>query len=227
MSYDPSPADSPIHDQGASQASMSGGGSLTSDPEHDPTEHDKGSDAGEKSGGIHMSYARFGAMIATSTIVMFGLMYINTYAWDHVQFSETRLYMAVLMGGTMAVIMLGFMLSMYRNTRWNIAIFVIAIATCAGSLALVRGQTTVQDGSWMRAMIPHHSIAILTSERAEIDDVRVCELAQGIIKAQQREIDEMDWLISDITENGEATTAAEADARPVPEFVGEAIRSCP
>lgn len=217
MSYDPSPADSPIHDQGASQASMSG----------DPTKHDKGSDAGEKSGGIHMSYARFGAMIATSTIVMFGLMYINTYAWDHVRFSETRLYMAVLMGGTMAVIMLGFMLSMYRNTKWNIAIFVIAIATCAGSLALVRSQTTVQDGSWMRAMIPHHSIAILTSERAEIDDVRVCELAKGIIEAQQREIDEMDWLISDITENGEATTAAEADARPVPEFVGEAIRSCP
>lgn len=226
MSYDPSPADPPIHDQGAARASMSEQGSPTPDPEHALTEHDKGSDTGEKSGGIHMSYARFGAMIATSTIVMFGLMYINTYAWGHARFSETRLYMAVLMGATMAVIMLGFMLSMYRKTRWNIAIFVIAFATFAGSLALVRSQTTVQDSSWLSAMIPHHSIAILTSEQAEIDDVRVCELAKAIIEAQQREIDEMDWLISDIAENGAATTAAEADARPVPEFGGEAIRSC-
>jgi hypothetical protein len=206
---------------------MSGRDPLPSDHDRDPAESDKAPDAGEQSGGIHMSYARFGAMIATSTIVMFGLMYTNTYAWDHVRFSETRLYMAVLMGGSMAVIMLGFMLSMYRNTRSNIAIFVIAIAAGAGSLALVRSQTTVEDSSWMSAMIPHHSIAILTSERASIADVRVCELAHSIIEAQQREIDEMEWLISDIAENGEATTAADADARPVPEFVGAAIRSCP
>lgn len=119
------------------------------------------------------------------------------------------------------------MLSMYRKPKWNIAIFVLAIAAFAGSLALVRSQVTVQDSSWMRAMIPHHSIAILTSERAEIDDVRVCELATSIIEAQQREIDEMDWLISDIADNGKATTAAEAKSRPVPEFVGEAIRTCP
>lgn len=79
----------------------------------------------------------------------------------------------------------------------------------------------------MRAMIPHHSIAILTSGRANLDDVRVCALATSIIEAQQSEIDEMDWLLSDIAENGEATTPAEAAARPVPEFVGRAIRSCP
>ena len=174
-----------------------------------------------------MSYGKFGAMIATSTVVMLGLMYLNTYSWGHVRWSETRAYMAVLMGATMAVIMLGFMLSMYKNTRLNIAIFVVAIATFAGSLAIVRSQVTVQDSSWMRAMIPHHSIAILTSERAEIDDVRVCELAKGIIEAQKREIDEMDWLIADIAENGKALTAAEAEARAVPEFSGSAIRTCP
>lgn len=174
-----------------------------------------------------MSYARFGAMIATSTLVMFGLMYLNTYAWDHVRFSETRAYMAFLMGGVMAIIMLGFMLSMYRSAKINIGIFVLAIAVFAGSLALVRSQVTVQDGSWMRAMIPHHSIAILTSENAEIDDVRVCELAESIIEAQKREIDEMEWLLADIAENGTADTAAEAEARPIPEFAAEAIRSCP
>nr|WP_197536894.1 DUF305 domain-containing protein [Ilumatobacter coccineus] len=197
-------------------------------PEHHADAHDhdaEGNDAG--SHGVHMSYGRFAAMIATSTIVMFGLMYLNTYSFDHVRWSETRFYMALLMGSVMAFIMLGFMLSMYKSTKINIAIFVASIVVFAASLGLVRSQATVQDTSWMRAMIPHHSIAILTSERAEIDDVRVCELATSIIEAQQREIDEMDWLIDDIAENGKATTAAEAAERPVPEFTGDAIRSCP
>ena len=204
-------------------AQNSGSGGDTMQREQDAPSHDSSS----KGGGVHMSYGKFGAMIATSTVVMLGLMYLNTYSWGHIRWSETRAYMAVLMGATMAVIMLGFMLSMYKSTRLNIAIFVVAIATFAGSLAIVRSQVAVQDSSWMRAMIPHHSIAILTSERAGIDDVRVCELAKGIIEAQKREIDEMDWLIADIAENGKALTAAEAEARAVPEFSGSAIRTCP
>lgn len=79
----------------------------------------------------------------------------------------------------------------------------------------------------MSAMIPHHSIAILTSERADISDARVCELAVGIIEAQRREIQEMSWLIDDIDEHGPAATRAEADERPVPSFEGTSDRSCP
>jgi hypothetical protein len=176
--------------------------------------------------GVHMSYRRFAAMIGTSTVVMFILMYLNTYAWDHVRWSETRFYMAFLMGSTMAVIMLGFMLSMYRDKRVNIGIAAGAVVVFALSLWLVRSQETVQDRSYMRAMIPHHSIAILTSERSELDDLRVCDLAVGIIQAQRREIAEMDWLINDIGKNGKATTVADAKARPVPDFPGESIRTC-
>jgi len=174
-----------------------------------------------------MSYGRFAVMIVTSTVVMFGLMYLNTYAWDHARFSETRTYMALLMGSAMAVIMLGFMLSMYGRTAVNVGIFVTAVAVFAGSLWLVRSQATVEDASYMRAMIPHHSIAILTSERSELSDVRTCELAVGIIEAQRREIAEMDWLVADIAANGPAETAAEAASRPVPEFTGTALRTCP
>ena len=145
-----------------------------------------------------MSYARFAAMIATSTIVMFGLMYLNTYALDHVTFSETRTYMAILMGAVMAVIMLAFMLSMYTNKAVNIGIFVGALIVAAGSLFLVRSQVTVQDVSYMKAMIPHHSIAIMTSRRAELSDPRVRELADGIIEAQVREIAEMKALIEEL-----------------------------
>lgn len=164
------------------------------------------------------SYARFGAMIATSTAVMFALMYLNTYAFDHVRFSETRFYMAFVMGATMAVIMLGFMLGMYRSRKVNVAILAGSVAVFALALFLVRSQATVEDRSYMKAMIPHHSIAILTSERANIDDARVRKLADGIIEAQRREIAEMSWLIDDIAENGVAATDEEAKARPVPDF---------
>lgn len=155
-----------------------------------------------------LPYGRFAAMIATSTVVMMGLMYLNTYAFDHVLWSETRAYMALLMGATMAVIMLTFMLHMYRRTAINLAIYVGSIAVFCVSLFLVRSQTTVQDVSYMRAMIPHHSIAILTSERAEISDPRVRELADGIIEAQRREIAEMKRLIADLT-TGEGDPAAD------------------
>ncbi|HSP25198.1 MAG TPA: DUF305 domain-containing protein [Saliniramus sp.] len=143
-------------------------------------------------------YGRFAAMIATSTLVMYGLMYLNTYAFDHVTFSETRAYMAVVMGATMAIIMLSYMLGMYKNSRINIGIYLASILVFAGALYLVRSQVTVDDTSYMRAMIPHHSIAILTSERAEITDPRVRELADEIIAAQRREIAEMQELIAEL-----------------------------
>ncbi|MCF7747232.1 DUF305 domain-containing protein [Sulfitobacter sp. M39] len=152
-----------------------------------------------------MSYWRFFAMIITSTVVMFGLMYLNTYAIDHVFFSETRSYMALYMGAVMAIIMLAFMLGMYSNRGVNIAIFAGSALVFAVSLFLVRSQSTVDDTAWMRAMIPHHSIAILTSERANISDPRVRKLADDIIKAQRLEIDEMKALITDL-EGGPAAT---------------------
>ena len=134
-------------------------------------------------------------MIATSTVVMFGLMYLNTYQLDHVSFSETRAYMALVMGATMAIIMLAYMMGMYKNQRANFGIIGGSLAVFAMALWLVRSQVTVDDVSYMRAMIPHHSIAILTSERASITDPRVRKLADQIIATQRREIDEMTALI--------------------------------
>ncbi|WP_122465745.1 DUF305 domain-containing protein [Brevundimonas lutea] len=145
-----------------------------------------------------MSYGRFAAMILTSTGVMFGLMYLNTYAIDHVRFSQTRAWMALLMGAAMAMVMLGFMWPMYRGLRIKLGVLVSALAVFALSLTLVRSQATVDDVSYMKAMIPHHSIAIMTSERAMIRDPRVRRLADDIIAAQRREIDEMTALIAEL-----------------------------
>lgn len=147
-----------------------------------------------------MAYGRFAAMIATSTVVMFILMYLNTYAFEHIFWSETRMWMALLMGATMAVIMLSYMLGMYDNRMVNFGIFAGSVLVFALSLWLVRSQATINDSEYMRAMIPHHSIAIMTSERAQISDPRVRKLADEIIEAQRREIAEMKYLINDLEE---------------------------
>jgi hypothetical protein len=143
-------------------------------------------------------YARFAAMIATSTVVMFGLMYLNTYQLDHVFFSETRVYMALVMGAAMAVVMLAFMLHMYSNRAVNIGIFMGGAVVFIVALWLVRSQATVDQVSYMKAMIPHHSIAILTSSRAQITDPRVRKLADEIVQSQRREIEEMKTLIGEL-----------------------------
>lgn len=150
-----------------------------------------------------MTYTRFLSMVLASTLAMFGLMYLNTYQLSHAWFSETRAYMALLMGASMAILMLGFMWKHYASRGTNLAIMAGAAVLFAGSLWLVRSQSTVEDVSWMKAMIPHHSIAILTSERAGLSDPRVVELAREIVETQRREIAEMEALIADLEARGD------------------------
>lgn len=164
-----------------------------------------------------MSYTRFAAMIVTSTVIMFALMYLNVYRLDHIYWSETRLFMALIMGAVMALVMLAFMWGMYANKRVNFGIIAASLIIFGAALFLVRSQDTVADSAWMKAMIPHHSIAILTSERAHITDPRVRDLADRIIEAQRREIGEMKELLADLDSKTASRTAApnqQAVARP-------------
>ncbi|MGO1474012.1 MAG: DUF305 domain-containing protein [Psychrobacter sp.] len=143
-------------------------------------------------------YLKFSLMILTSTVVMYIMMYFNTYQWDHVYFSETRAYMALYMGAGMAVIMLAFMSNMYKKTKLNLLVYGLSVVMFAVGIWGVRSQATVDQVDWMQAMIPHHSIAILTSSRADIEDPRVRQLADDIIEAQKREIGEMQALIEEL-----------------------------
>jgi len=147
---------------------------------------------------MQMSYWRFAAMVATSTIIMYGVMYLNTYSFEHVFWSETRAWMALVMGAVMAVVMLAFMLNMYKRKSVNLAILAGSAVAFTIALWLVRGQGPGHDTDYIKAMIPHHSIAILTSERAQISDPRVRKLADEIIDAQRREIAEMKSLINEL-----------------------------
>ncbi|MCJ7582540.1 MAG: DUF305 domain-containing protein [Candidatus Aminicenantes bacterium] len=167
------------------------------------------------------NYSKFFAMIGTAMILMYFITYLNSsQILEHFWFSETRLFMTIIMGGSMTLVMLAFMKDKYTNKKANIAIVSGAILMFALAIFLVRSQVTVSDVDYMEGMIPHHSIAILTSENSQIKDLRVRELADGIIEAQRREIKEMEWLIEDIRTNGIANTPEEVDARPVPQFSG-------
>ncbi|SDW02851.1 DUF305 domain-containing protein [Aequorivita viscosa] len=144
-------------------------------------------------------YTKFILMLAASFVAMYITMYLNTYEIDHVYFSLTRFYMTCLGISCMAVIMWFFMRKMYKNKKKNIAILLGSAILFVGALGLVRAQKPiVGDVLWMRAMIPHHSIAILTSKRADIKDPEVKKLADDIIKAQEKEIAEMKAMIKQL-----------------------------
>jgi uncharacterized protein (DUF305 family) len=175
------------------------------------------------------NYGRFWAMVATSTAIGWAAMYLNTYQIDHVFFSWTRVFMAMIMGGVMTAVMMGFMWKMYPKKRTNQAVLGVAAALFVAGLGLVRSQATVGDVAYMQAMIPHHSIAVLTSSRARIEDPRVRKLADGIIEAQVREIEEMKLLIEDVQRNGSrgATQLTARSAKLTPEMeqrAREAVR---
>ena len=176
----------------------------------------------------HGKWTTFFAMIATSIVTMFVLKYSNVYEPDHIFFSQTRMWMALMMGMAMIVIMLGFMWGMYRTRTTKIVVMVAAIAGFLLFLSLARSQATVDDEAWMKAMIPHHSIAVLTSRRAEISDPRVRKLADAIIEAQVKEIAEMKLLLEDIEVNGEMgdnTPLPPRKAELTPELLEEAKKA--
>ena len=153
-----------------------------------------------------MSWGRFAAMIATSVFIMFFLMYQLVYSFDHAMFSANRLVASLVMGCVMTVVMLSFMWSMYQGLGIKIA--VLAVATLSGVVLLFvnRGQALIGDVSFMKSMIPHHSIAINNARKASISEPRVRELADEIIEAQVREIAAMQLLIDDLERNGEQGT---------------------
>jgi hypothetical protein len=152
---------------------------------------------------MKMSWTRFAAMIAASATIMFFLMYQLVYSFDHATFSLNRLIASLLMGCVMAAIMLAFMWSMYEGMAIKLTVLFGAVIAAIALLYVNRSQSLVGDTTFMRAMIPHHSIAINNARRAEISDPRVRQLADQIIASQVREIEEMKLLIADIERNGE------------------------
>ena len=151
---------------------------------------------------MKMGWGRFAAMIATSTVIMFFLMYQLVYEADHLTFSVNRFVASLVMGSVMTVVMLAFMWSMYEGQGTKIAVLAGGALLGIVFLLINRGQVLIDDTRFMKSMIPHHSIAINNARKADISDPRVRKLANQIITSQVREIREMTILIEDIEQNG-------------------------
>jgi hypothetical protein len=151
---------------------------------------------------MKMGWGRFAAMIAASTFIMFFLMDQLIYEADHLTFSVNRLVAALVMGAVMAAVMLAFMWSMYEGERTKVIVLAGAVLLALGLLYVNRSQSLIDDARFMKAMIPHHSIAVNNARKADIRDPRVRELADEIIASQVREIRTMKLLIEDIEQGG-------------------------
>jgi FlaA1/EpsC-like NDP-sugar epimerase len=173
---------------------------------------------------MHMSWGRFAGMIATSTVIMFGLMYQLVYSSDHLTFSVNRLIASLVMACVMSIVMLGFMWSMYQGKGTKIAVLVVAGLLGVILLAANRRQSLIDDTRFMQSMIPHHSIAINNARKASISDPRVRKLADEIIESQVLEIAEMKLLLDDIERNGKrgTTELPAGSAELTPEMEREA-----
>ncbi|TYZ06180.1 DUF305 domain-containing protein [Hymenobacter lutimineralis] len=141
-------------------------------------------------------YRGFAIMLTVSFFVMYAVMFLNVDQFDHVYLSLTRTYMSLLMVAAMALVMLSLMRHMYPNQRLNRLIAGGSVLVFALVLTLLRAQIPVGDVQYLKAMIPHHSSAILVSRSAEFKDPEVKKLSEGIIQSQEREIAEMKAAIA-------------------------------
>ncbi len=142
------------------------------------------------------NYKTFILMLILSFFMMYAVMYLNVDQLDHIYLNITRLYMTLLMVSLMALLMLGIMKMMYKNKKLNTIIVLSSIAVFTLALIGVRTQTPIGDVQYMKGMIPHHSIAIMTSKHAHLKDPEVKKLAQSIIDAQEKEIAEMKRILA-------------------------------
>lgn len=142
------------------------------------------------------SYKTLGAMLFISFFVMYGVMFLNAARFEHVYLNISRAYMALLMVLPMAVLMLLLMPKMFPSKRNNLLIHGVSVVAFVLVLVLLRTQSPIGDEQYMRAMIPHHSSAILTSENADIKDPEVRVLADEIIESQEEEIAQMKELLA-------------------------------
>lgn len=149
------------------------------------------------------NYRKFGLMMAVSFIMMYAIMFLNADVLDHVMLSTTRTYMTILMIAPMAISMMLFMWGMYKNRKLNAVIITFSAVVFFATLYGLRQQTFISDVQWMKAMIPHHSSAIMVSQKADLKDPEAIEIAEEIIAAQKREIAQMKAMIARLENNNQ------------------------
>ena len=134
--------------------------------------------------------------LGLDAVVMYFVMYTMIDRVDHLYPNLNNGYMTAMMVSSMAVVMAVTMKTMFSSPRmrWGVA----GAALLVGLLAFagMRTQAGVGDASFLRAMIPHHSGAILMCERATLTDPEIVALCGDIVRSQRAEIAKMKELLA-------------------------------
>lgn len=140
-------------------------------------------------------YQKLALSSLISFIIMFFIMYAMIDTYEHLYININKFYMALLMITPMIIIKILSMPEMFKNKKINISIISTCILTIIISITAIRYQSFVDDKEFLRAMIPHHSSAILMCDEANISDAEINELCNSIITAQKSEIKQMEQIL--------------------------------
>jgi hypothetical protein len=141
-------------------------------------------------------YATLAVAVTVHFFIMWALTYSGVWSFDHIWLNLNRFYMAVVMVAPMVVVMVIAMRHMFPDKRVNVALLSVSTLVFAGAFASIRSQALVGDEQLSRSMIPHHSIAIKTCERARLDDPETIQLCREIVETQQEEIAQMERILA-------------------------------
>lgn len=95
----------------------------------------------------------------------------------------------------MVIIELLGMRSMYQDTRLNMILIAVSAVLLIAFFVAIRQQVLIDDGQFLRSMIPHHAGAVLMCEKAAVADAEIRSLCEQIIKSQQDEIAQMRTIL--------------------------------
>ena len=114
-------------------------------------------------------YRKWFLALGLSLLVMYPLTMAFIAHWSDFHLNLSNFYMAVAIG--------------------FVALFAVGIW-------LGRTEAFVGNEQFLRAMIPHHSRAILVCNQAQITDPDIAQLCDQIVSSQQEEIDLMEQMLA-------------------------------
>jgi uncharacterized protein (DUF305 family) len=141
-------------------------------------------------------YGMLGLNLGLSAVIMYLVMFTMIDSTGEFYNNIDNVYMTLMMVSPMAILMLLMMGSMYRNRALNLVLYAAFAAIFILSFVGMRTQALVGDDQFLRAMIPHHSGAILMCREARISDPEIAALCARIRQSQKEEIDQMKAVLA-------------------------------
>lgn len=149
--------------------------------------------------GHHTQQRHYMHLVVTTlvnAIIMYLVMYTMINDLSSFYNNINQIYMVLMMAAPMVIIMLLDMKSMFTDKRWNLILYTVSVALIIAGFVGMRNQVAVGNTQFLRAMIPHHSGAILMCREAIITDPEIKKLCEKIISSQQLEIDQMTAILA-------------------------------